>query len=269
MTSATNLMNPLQAYTYGRLSGPKIRLLYLETNQHTLTGRLEERWVSDDIEYYAVSYTWGTDVCGPRAYMLVQDQVIEIGDNLSAFLHSIDVDRLEAPLWIDAICIDQKNESEKVQQIPLMRDIYSAALRTIVWLGPADKVIEESIQALPEINKDLGKIHFDPGTSHLTISKPMPTSLIKHMQGLCSVLIRSWFRRLWIMQEYVLAKEVVFMCGRASTPDAEIRKFIRLYEGHNIRAYEWIFKPEMLAYMSSMGSSLWNVESYIGLHTMQ
>lgn len=39
-------------------------------------------------------------------------------------------------LWIDAICIDQSNDAEKNQQVPLMKNIYEAASLVLIWLGP-------------------------------------------------------------------------------------------------------------------------------------
>ncbi|KAK7540341.1 heterokaryon incompatibility, partial [Phyllosticta paracitricarpa] len=40
-------------------------------------------------------------------------------------------------LWVDAICIDQANASEKTQQVSLMDQIYNNATQTIFWLGTA------------------------------------------------------------------------------------------------------------------------------------
>jgi hypothetical protein len=41
-------------------------------------------------------------------------------------------------LWIDAICLNQKDGDEKAQQIPLMGEIYSQADKLHIWLGPDD-----------------------------------------------------------------------------------------------------------------------------------
>ena len=38
-------------------------------------------------------------------------------------------------IWIDAICIDQKDDRDKERQIPLMGDIYSRATTVYIWLG--------------------------------------------------------------------------------------------------------------------------------------
>ena len=41
-------------------------------------------------------------------------------------------------LWIDSICIDQDNSSEKTAQVKLMGQIYSRASFVAVWLGSSD-----------------------------------------------------------------------------------------------------------------------------------
>jgi hypothetical protein len=55
---------------------------------------------------------------------------------------------------VDAVCIDQKNDKEKVQQIQIMPKIYSQANRVLVWLGEA---ADNSDQALEEIRAAGGK----------------------------------------------------------------------------------------------------------------
>jgi hypothetical protein len=41
-------------------------------------------------------------------------------------------------LWIDAICLNQADEAEKSQQIPLMGEIYQQADKTLFWVGIED-----------------------------------------------------------------------------------------------------------------------------------
>ena len=38
-------------------------------------------------------------------------------------------------LWVDAISLNQDGDTEKAAQVMSMKDIYSAAISTIVWLG--------------------------------------------------------------------------------------------------------------------------------------
>jgi hypothetical protein len=41
-------------------------------------------------------------------------------------------------LWIDAICINQRNLDERAEQVPLMGKIYSGASKVVVWVGEED-----------------------------------------------------------------------------------------------------------------------------------
>jgi hypothetical protein len=43
-------------------------------------------------------------------------------------------------MWIDAICINQANATERTQQVELMRVIYECTSEVIVWLGDAAPV---------------------------------------------------------------------------------------------------------------------------------
>ncbi|OAF99172.1 HET-domain-containing protein, partial [Paraphaeosphaeria sporulosa] len=38
-------------------------------------------------------------------------------------------------IWIDALCIDQRNLKERLHQVAIMGDIYSSATHVLVWLG--------------------------------------------------------------------------------------------------------------------------------------
>lgn len=40
-------------------------------------------------------------------------------------------------MWIDALCIDQTNSSERTHQLRTMRTIFEQATSTTIWLGPA------------------------------------------------------------------------------------------------------------------------------------
>lgn len=37
--------------------------------------------------------------------------------------------------WIDCICINQTDDEEKSQQVPLMPDIYALSMIVMIWLG--------------------------------------------------------------------------------------------------------------------------------------
>lgn len=71
-------------------------------------------------------------------------------------------------IWVDAICINQKDDIEKLHQIDLMRDVYSSAREVIMWLGEpdvGDTIPSQRIQTPPETLADI-KSHWPPWIYH-------------------------------------------------------------------------------------------------------
>ncbi len=67
----------------------------------------------------------------------------EITTNLYAALSRLRCTETVRTLWIDAICINQKDIAEKSFQIELMRDIYSSAEEVSMWLGEPNLTPDE------------------------------------------------------------------------------------------------------------------------------
>ncbi len=38
-------------------------------------------------------------------------------------------------LWVEQLCVDQKSYEDKARHVPILRDIYTAATRVIIWVG--------------------------------------------------------------------------------------------------------------------------------------
>ena len=58
-----------------------------------------------------------------------------ITKNLKAALRSLRSPYHEVRFWVDAVCINQGDDTERMHQVELMRDIYGSTRRTFVWLG--------------------------------------------------------------------------------------------------------------------------------------
>jgi hypothetical protein len=82
-----------------------------------------------------------------------------VGENLGSALHHL---RGEEPLtmWIDAVCIDQKNDIEKTDQVQLMFQVHRLSAETIVWLGPAGPRTNVAMETMKDIGKDFSKFYF-------------------------------------------------------------------------------------------------------------
>lgn len=83
--------------------------------------------------YIALSYCWGPADVEPQQ-ILLQGAALPIRRNLHSALVAGCIED-DAWAWIDAICINQEDYEEKSCQVNSMRDIFSGAYKTVVWIG--------------------------------------------------------------------------------------------------------------------------------------
>jgi hypothetical protein len=115
----------------------------------------------------------------------VDNQNLHVTQNLHAALLHLQDHLCSRVIWVDAICIDQANEKEKENQLPLMAQIYAKARRAVVWLGMGD---DSSDYAL-----DVIRLAGDSSPRLLT------TGLAR--QALLQLLQQRWFRRIWVRNQ--------------------------------------------------------------------
>lgn len=94
--------------------------------------------------------------------------------------------------WIDAICINQQDVAERSIQILAMGAVYSRARQVVVWLGPGDPESDEAMDAMNQ------------ATPSPTSSTSATTASLASITDIDAVLV-PWWRRLWVVQEFVLA----------------------------------------------------------------
>jgi hypothetical protein len=209
-SSFEGTLNPLQRYLYEPISDyGQIRLLRvqpkgacadlvicsLETVELPPVSDFSRHPMHGDhaLRYRALSYMWGEK--RQIETILINGRLFEVRSNLFKFLRVFQYGkRCADPIWIDQICINQANLRERSCQIQQMRDVYEAADEVIAWLG------EESAQEAADIE----------------ISKRMAGSeneVSRDENILEPILNNPYFSRLWIVQELVLAKEIIVMNG--------------------------------------------------------
>ncbi|KAG5767748.1 hypothetical protein H9Q72_004512 [Fusarium xylarioides] len=214
--------------------------------------------------YDAMSYTWG-DQSNPDFIDLRHPKPIghdkscicnkessgslAIGRNLASALRKIRHQSNSQIIWADSICINQQDLDERAEQVLRMRDIYKHAQRVIAWLGPADEHSSIAITMLQELadcvdftneEDDIldNRMRFKPDKYEFIMrrhpdnshdwSKPMPFSN-RQWQALISLISRSWFRRLWVRQEILLAgKDTIILAGDDSMPWLHFRSAIEI-----------------------------------------
>ncbi|KAF8856272.1 heterokaryon incompatibility, partial [Acephala macrosclerotiorum] len=143
-------------------------------------------------KFKALSYVWGdpTTISVP---ILVNGARYYVTPNCYAALQRLR-ELGESPVWIDAICINQKDNAEKSRQIPLMGEVYSQARQVLVWLGFSG--VEGRRFGETEENLAFGLLRaFFLGIAMSATSPERSWSALK------CLLSHKWFTRLWAHQE--------------------------------------------------------------------
>jgi hypothetical protein len=78
----------------------------------------------------------------------VNDKALYVRQNLWDFLQCARRNKLASYLWIDALCIDQKQLHQRNHQVWMMGYMYSQAERMIVWLGAVSERVEYATEEL-------------------------------------------------------------------------------------------------------------------------
>lgn len=243
--------------------------------------------LDDNPSYHALSYTWGkpfgerhsegpftptytenilhvqaqpvsiTDNLNRALRYLplqLQDQRVRITDNLNSALRYLRSKDETLTLWVDAICINQKDDVEKTGQVQQMTRIYQQAASTFAWLGPpADDsclalatlcgMRRFALRTQPYRREGHTMVDMDavpdrqPGVQQLVdeiIAASFGVLWGKEIESdieiapfpirqVAGILGREYWGRIWILQELVLSPRVIFVCGSHSitTPDAD------------------------------------------------
>ncbi|OCK79122.1 HET-domain-containing protein [Lepidopterella palustris CBS 459.81] len=268
----------LPSYQYQRLENAKreIRIIYLQpleqqnTNENTSHDKskyhaskgtiirctLDHVSLDEDPRYEALSYAWGNpkEVCpievdGQRAFTTA---------NLASALSELGR-RICSPraLWIDALCINQKDNEEKSHQVQMMGEIFRQADGVVVWLGQEDGTSASALSVIRQITlPDLwGRYRaylrrkktkvdqtrtmkeeanlLDEETEILAEldSRLDHNGQVAGLDAFRLLVDRPWFERVWVLQEVAMSKDALVMCGPETIP------WIRLDRAHRLISF--------------------------------
>ncbi|KAH7347428.1 heterokaryon incompatibility protein-domain-containing protein [Plectosphaerella cucumerina] len=186
--------------------------------------------------YDAISYAWGPSALTDA--FITPHGSIPITTSLASVLRRVRPDSPtdhDNPLfWADAICINQADTSEKEQQVTLMGAIYASAARVICDLGEGSPDAHLVLDAMANYRRRNVRRGLPMGQGDwpllegpdaaAVMSIPYPTaeeadatpeveegSLAAAFDAFLSL---PWFRRLWVVQEFVLGRDAVMLLGR-------------------------------------------------------
>lgn len=188
--------------------------------------------------YIALSYTWGPPNAGKS--ISIDGKPFEVRNNLWDFLNEACTrgtftrnttftgedwrnvfpgtyipEEEQVYLWIDAICIDQSQVEERNHQVAMMGEIYSRAQEVLVWLGRSTPLIAELLHDMHSLKIDgKRKLDWKAIDDHEWGCKQTG------LEELCEI---EYWERLWVVQEYLLAKDVRIWCGADSVDPKKIK----------------------------------------------
>jgi hypothetical protein len=143
----------------------QIRILILHPpapeNPEDLSGELVTVNIEDEPVYEALSYCWG-DPDNSESLQLPEGQ-LSMTANLAAGLRQLRFLDRNRRLWVDAICINQKDNDEKGLQVALMAQVFRNAECVLVWLGVGNSAIYEAIEFLKAAADDPKRYGVQPG----------------------------------------------------------------------------------------------------------
>jgi len=194
------------------------------TRQQDIACNLTECSLDGELRKYdALSYVWGEIT--ELTPIQINGRTLLVTLNLRAAL--LNIRKLDQPsiLWVDAVCIDQDNVSERNQQVAIMDDIYRNAARTIVWLGDSRPPYTEKAYAMvDELAAEAISRQYagaDNSSNYLSLSmlgaERVESPIFDRFRDDFSIIhlacARWWFRT-WTVQEILLASQAVVMTGK-------------------------------------------------------
>lgn len=145
--------------------------------------------------FVALSYCWGD--LNDKIRITVNDHGVFVTVNLYAALRRLRAEKIKF-VWVDFLCINQQDCEERSIQIRKMSTIFKKAKQVAVWLGDELEIEEDDITSL---SAEGAKIAYHA----LSFSA---------QRALTQLLSRSYWTRIWIIQELAAASSIIILCGR-------------------------------------------------------
>jgi hypothetical protein len=204
----------------------EIRLLqlYPGTSGSDVIGKLVHVRLGAEPYYESISYTWADengDATQSRILFITPgNNILKITSNCEAALRRFRFTNSPRYVWIDSVCINQSNLFERSEQVQIMRRIYQNANRVLVYIGTPDKddlemydLLFGDMQWMQEYNQRT----LSRGATSFSVVPCIPIERALQNSS-TEVALRkffsfAWFRRIWIIQEVIVARQVALFFG--------------------------------------------------------
>ncbi|KAF4435834.1 hypothetical protein F53441_13411 [Fusarium austroafricanum] len=237
MSSQGLYQTPLDA------SKPEIRLLEVIADNGKILCKLHTVTFSDELHFAALSYVWGTGA--DRVNIEIDGIQTPVSKSLADALKHVqkywqyefpDRDQSKFRIWVDAVCINQADEVERTEQVKLMRAIYSSADMVLGWLGAEDQ--EKTLAGITTITA-LGSAF---RAASWDMEKLLDLQWLKDIglaeEPRCDKFWNSldylgtlpYWRRVWILQENVLASTLIYITPRVAIEYRTLMNVVTMFD---------------------------------------
>ncbi|GJC99386.1 pectinesterase [Colletotrichum higginsianum] len=209
--------------------------IHAPVGNETLRCTLTAQPLDDAPPFIAVSYVWGSPE--PSREIRVNEAAFRVRENLWHALQQLarianNADnciseqkkpgaKLPQHLWIDAICVNQDDTSERGHQVGLMKDIFSTAHLVIAWIG-----LEEGGGGVGGVDLLFDYLRGLKHTARRERNHYLRTRKRKFsFKDAKWFVSRPYWSRIWIVQEFTLAKELWVLCGPSAISWASLQQF--------------------------------------------
>ncbi|KAH9840352.1 Heterokaryon incompatibility protein (HET) [Teratosphaeria destructans] len=209
-------------YEYRTLNQARkeIRLVLVQPASKSPMGdvscSVKEVSLGDDApKYETISYVWGD--ASRRGKIFIEGLTLDVPGSAEEVMRQMRHQDQPRTLWIDAVCINQSDVSEKTEQVSLMADIYSKSLCNLVWLGKQEANTCDLSAAFGSLLAD-ARIQTNDFETFYEITRDFSEQGLEATVDYDSILAFyecTWFRRLWVIQEAALSPSSTcfYLCG--------------------------------------------------------
>ena len=190
----------------------------------------------DNAKYYTLSYVWG----GPeQGHNIRLDNLKKaVKPNLFDALRRLR-DKIPGELlWVDALCIDQNNDSERSSQVNMMGDIYESSMKTFVWLGEEAEGSSLAMKLLSSITTNVQNgARSEAGilTWLKIIGEDRSEERKQSWVALRRLFERDYWKRVWIIQELLLSHPTTLLCGNDTCMWEDVHSLITLVTTQDVQ----------------------------------
>ncbi len=181
------------------------RLFVADVTYRAGLGLHEDKFLHE-VSFEALSYTWGLPIFSRTVQ--VNGTPYPVTANLEAALRALRRGNEPRLIWIDALCINQYDLTEKAIQVRRMQMIYEKARRVVLW------------EPWPTARAEVLDWALDMSQTHT--EKHSAACLVTRARVLHAAANPPSLKRMWVRQEMSASRRLVFKLGQVTIDSDDI-----------------------------------------------